>query len=64
MNKTAVIVTIRTKTGKRKQLRALWDEHLRGRVEASAAQRGSSLVRRVHEEDGASARRTSGHEHR
>lgn len=38
MNKTAVVVTIRTKSGKRQQLRSLWDEHLRRRVEASSAQ--------------------------
>jgi quinol monooxygenase YgiN len=38
MDKTAVIVTIRTKDGRREQLRSLWDAHLRQRVEASSAQ--------------------------
>lgn len=44
MNKTAVIVTIRTKSGKRSQLRSLWDEHLRARVETSPAQEAYLVV--------------------
>ena len=38
MRKTALILSVRTKPGKRDELRALWDEHLRPRAEANAAQ--------------------------
>lgn len=44
MTKTAVIISIRTKSGKREQLRSLWDEHLRQRVEESSAQEGYLVV--------------------
>lgn len=38
MRKTAILIDITTKPGRRSDLRRLWDQHLRGRVEASAAQ--------------------------
>jgi quinol monooxygenase YgiN len=38
MSKTALILTVRTQPGKRDELRAVWDEHLRPRAEANAAQ--------------------------
>jgi quinol monooxygenase YgiN len=38
MSKTALILTVRTKPGRRDELRALWDEHLRPRAEANIAQ--------------------------
>jgi len=36
--KTTLILKVRAQPGKRDQLRALWDEHLRPRAEANAAQ--------------------------
>jgi quinol monooxygenase YgiN len=36
--KTMLILTVKTKPGRRDALRALWDEHLRPRAEANAAQ--------------------------
>jgi len=38
MQKTTLILTVRTKPGKREELRALWDRHLRPRAEENAAQ--------------------------
>lgn len=38
MAKTALILTVRTKPGRRDELRALWDEHLRPRAEENGAQ--------------------------
>jgi quinol monooxygenase YgiN len=38
MSKTALILTVRTRPGRRDDLRALWDEHLRPRAEVNPAQ--------------------------
>jgi quinol monooxygenase YgiN len=38
MTKMTLILSIKTKPGRRADLRALWNEHLRARVEASDAQ--------------------------
>jgi quinol monooxygenase YgiN len=38
MPKTAALLTVRTHPGRRDELRALWDEHLRPRAEANPAQ--------------------------
>ena len=38
MSKQTLILTIRTKPGRRDDFRAAWDRHLRTRVEASTAQ--------------------------
>jgi quinol monooxygenase YgiN len=38
MPKTALILTVRSQPGRRDELRALWDEHLRPRAEANPAQ--------------------------
>jgi len=38
MNKTALILTVRTKPGKRDELRALWNRQLRPRAETNDAQ--------------------------
>lgn len=38
MTKQTLILTIRTKPGRRGDLRATWERHLRARVEASEAQ--------------------------
>ena len=38
MRKTVLMLTVRTKPGKRDELRAVWDEHLRPRAEGNVAQ--------------------------
>jgi hypothetical protein len=38
MSKTALILTVRVQPGKRDELRALWDEHLRPPAGQNAAQ--------------------------
>ena len=38
MRKTALILRVKARPGRRDELRALWDEHLRPRAEANPAQ--------------------------
>jgi quinol monooxygenase YgiN len=44
VDKAVVVISIRTRPGRRTALRELWDQHLRPRVEASQAQEAYLVV--------------------
>ena len=51
MDRTAVVISIRTQPGRRDEVRSVWERRLRARVEASAAQQAYVLVEDAAERD-------------